>query len=485
MIEIVRAWPSIRDEEQQFLGKLLFFTGKSEETFTHIKDIFTKGIENIDKALVRNEFKLWIYANYLLPSKRFLLTVHTLTQTQLKTLDTLTDKTLKKWIGVPRSATNVVIHMKQSLDIKSISQMYTETHTVSHTRTRLKGDTPVNNAINCTLEREGVWTTKKSTTVQCESIYMNAKQLNSVQGETPTFTGEDAARLQSQFNTKVTDTVKKHMTNKHKEACMEKVKSLVVQGNTLALADAEATDFTWKSHIYDLRAGTLKFLVNAVIDTLPTAVNLKRWKKTSSDKCKLCKGRQTTAHCLNICKVALDTKRFTWRHNNIVNYVVNCLDTTKFTVFSDIEGHEAPGGGTVPPEVCVTNLKPDITIWNKTDNKFDIFELTVPLDRNIEERHMDKTNKYAHFTTDISHIATSITAFEVSSTGNITSENKKRLKSLHKYCKPGIKQSIFLKNISCLSIYSSYHIWLCRSDPEFLIPGYLPAPFQSNTGPSA
>ena len=111
-----------------------------------------------------------------------------------------------------------------------------------------------------------------------------------------------------------------------------------------------------------------------------------------------------------------------------------------------------------------------------------IFELTVSLGRNLEERHMDKTNKYADFITDISHIATSITAFEVSSTGNVTSENKKRLKSLHKYCKPGTKQSIFLKNISCLSIYSSYHIWLCRNDQEFLNPGYLPAPFQSNTG---
>ena len=71
------------------------------------------------------------------------------------------------------------------------------------------------------------------------------KQLNSVQGEN--FTGEDAARLQSQFNTKVTDTVKKDMTNKHKEEYMEKMKSLVVQGNTLALADAKATDFTWKN----------------------------------------------------------------------------------------------------------------------------------------------------------------------------------------------------------------------------------------------
>ena len=32
--------PSIKDEEQKFLGKLLFFSGKSEEVFNHIKDMF-------------------------------------------------------------------------------------------------------------------------------------------------------------------------------------------------------------------------------------------------------------------------------------------------------------------------------------------------------------------------------------------------------------------------------------------------------------
>jgi hypothetical protein len=470
--------PSIRDEEQKFLGKVLFFNGKPEETFSLIKDTFTKGIENIEKALVRSEYKLWIYTNYFLPSKRFLLTVHTLTKTQLQALDTLTDKALKKWIGVPRSATNVVIHMQQSLDIKSISQLYTETHTVSHTRTRLQGDEAVNNAIDCTLEREGSWTTKKSTAVECEDLFVSAQHLNTVDDEVPTFTGENAKKLQCQFNTKVRDTVKTHIKGKHNETCLEKVKSLAVQGKTLALAEAEGTDFTWKSFLYDLKAGTLKFLVNSVIDTLPTAANLVRWKKSSSDKCKLCRGRQTTAHCLNICKVAMETGRWTWRHNNIVNYVVSSLDTSKFTVHSDIEGHETAGGGTVPPEVTVTNLKPDITIWDKTNNKFEMFELTVPLDVNISQRNLDKSNKYAHFTTDITHIKTTVTAFEVSSTGTITAENKTRITSLHKYCKPGIKLSTFVKNISSLSIYSSYHIWLCRNDPEFHTPPYLPAPFQ-------
>ena len=98
----------------------------------------------------------------------------------------------------------------------------------------------------------------------------------------------------------------------------------------------------------------------------------------------------------------------------------------------------------------------------------------------ISQRNTDKSNKYAHFATDITHINTTVTAFEISSTGNVSSDNKKRLTSLHKFCKSGIKLSTFIKNISSLSIYSSYHIWLCRNDPVFVTPSYLPAPFQPN-----
>ena len=107
---------SIQDEEQKFVGKLLFFKGKPEETFNLVKDTFVKGIEKIGEAMVRNEFKLWMYTKYLLPSKRFLLTIHTLTDTQLKSLDTLTDKAIKSWAGLPPSATNALIHMPEGLE---------------------------------------------------------------------------------------------------------------------------------------------------------------------------------------------------------------------------------------------------------------------------------------------------------------------------------------------------------------------------------
>ena len=74
----------------------------------------------------------------------------------------------------------------------------------------------------------------------------------------------------------------------------------------------------------------LKFLLNASIDTLPTAANLHKWKKSTSDKCKLSKARETTCHILNNCTVSLLNGKYLWRHNNI-----------EIAMFIFIRGYEA------------------------------------------------------------------------------------------------------------------------------------------------
>ena len=170
---------------------------------------------------------------------------------------------------------------------------------------------------------------KASTTVICEEVFVDSVQVSTTENDIPQFTGDQAAKLKHNFNSKVLDTAKAHIADTFSEEHISHVNTLDVQGKSLSLVAQEATDFTWKSFLYDMKAGTLKFLVNSVVDTLPTAANLVRWGKSNSDKCKLCKGRQTTDHCLNICKVGLETGRWTWHHNNIVNYIVNSLDTQK------------------------------------------------------------------------------------------------------------------------------------------------------------
>ena len=106
------------------------------------------------------------------------------------------------------------------------------------------------------------------------------------------------------------------------------------------------------------------------------------------------KCRQTTDHVLSNCKVALDTGRFTWRHNCVINFIVSSIDS-QYTVYSDLPGHTAPGGGSIPPELCVTSQEPDIVIIDKHKQTIHLFELTCPAERNLDTRHEEKTNKYA------------------------------------------------------------------------------------------
>ena len=114
--------------------------------------------------------------------------------------------------------------------------------------------------------------------VQFSSVNVVVEALNQCApgGEAPTFTGEQAGRFQKQFNHKVRNQAKANLLTKHTAESHEKVRSLVVQGKNLALATAEEGDLILKSYLFDLKSGTMKFLLNASIDPLPTAANLKR-----------------------------------------------------------------------------------------------------------------------------------------------------------------------------------------------------------------
>ena len=70
--------PSVANEEQKFLGRVLFYNGKAEECFNLLKGVIKQKLDNLDSTKIRSEFKLEIYKIYILPSIRFLLTVHDL-----------------------------------------------------------------------------------------------------------------------------------------------------------------------------------------------------------------------------------------------------------------------------------------------------------------------------------------------------------------------------------------------------------------------
>ena len=132
----------------------------------------------------------------------------------------------------------------------------------------------------------------------------------------------------------------------------------------------------------------------------------------------------------------------------------------------------------MPPEICSTPQKPDIVIIDEKQKIMNIYELSVPFEQNIEKRDTEKSNKYAHFTTDCTGYSCDVTAFEIGSRGYISTRNHAALFSLHKFTKPGIKLTKFKENISALALYSSYQIFMTRHEASFNQPSFLLPPFR-------
>ena len=87
---------SIAQEELTFLGKVIFFPGKSKGTLFYFKEMFETKLKNIQETKIRNENQLWIYQKYFLPSIRFLLTIHEIEAKDLKQLDALCNMFINK-----------------------------------------------------------------------------------------------------------------------------------------------------------------------------------------------------------------------------------------------------------------------------------------------------------------------------------------------------------------------------------------------------
>ena len=143
----------------------------------------------------------------------------------------------------------------------------------------------------------------------------------------------------------------------------------------MALMMEEENCISWKSFLWDIPQGVLKFAINAGINTLPTFDNLKRWGKRVNNRCPFCGNIQTLLHVLSGCSVALDQGRYTWRHNSVLNSIIDSIRPAlgpSFKLFSDLPGYEAPHGGTIPPHILVTNLRPDLFIVSESLQRADM-----------------------------------------------------------------------------------------------------------------
>ena len=270
-----------------------------------------------------------------------------------------------------------ILHAKERLNIKSLSHIYKEAHALSHAVSRLKADSTVNAALDSKVSREKNWARKQSIAVYSET------QLNVASQEV---SNTEHNRVQ-----KIKNKIKSNISDEFHQSWINQIRDLTVQGRFLELLKIEKNHVTWRSLIYNLPRGVLQFAINAAIDTLATNANLKRWGKRSNAKCNLCGQRETLHHVLNNCNTMLE--RYGWRHDSILAAIYEDLkQITPFEIHVDLQ-HHTEGISTIPLDICVTKLRPDMVFVNRDSKEIVLFELSVPFETNIQSTHGRKVER--------------------------------------------------------------------------------------------
>ena len=442
-----------------------------------------------------------MYSEYFLGANRFILSIHDLTRSQIADLESLTHTYLKRWLGLPRGASWALVHDIHGLNIKSIEHLYKESRSLTLSNIRFYSDSRIRHALDSKEEREGKWCRKFSsstfvkglieevvTPVVGQPVLTLDNNLDDSSGSWSSLELEEAAAAppppppppqgvmrQSLLKKKIQVGVQARVNDFWKE----KIGHYVMQGDYLALIMEEGGCITWRSYLYDIPRGVLKFAINAGLNTLPSLDNLKRWGKRVSDRCSFCGNTQTLLHILSNCPVSLDQGRYTWRHNSVLASLIRimrpCLNQG-MEIFSDLPGYLAPGGGSIPPDVLVTNQRPDIFIVNYSSREAIVLELTCPWDGNVDRSHTYKEERYAPLIADLSrHYKTFLFSIEVSVRGQITGDNKKRLKAfIYRSCvEPKSTFKSVVPVLSKVALFASFSVCSARNEPSWSNPHLL------------
>jgi hypothetical protein len=247
-----------------------------------------------------------------------------------------------------------------------------------------------------------------------------------------------------------------------------------MQGNLFALLQAENESITWKSYMWDLPHGVLKFTVNSSIDLMPTFTNLRKWGKRAMVNCQLCRNmvKQMLFHVLILCNHTLNQGRLTWRHNPVLNHIAGCLKSAfvgKSTVelYCDLDGLQASGGRLLPVDDMVQAQRPDLVILDRlahgTHRKV-LVELICPWDTDAKRAEECKASRYADLKTVLSNegLDCSVHLIKVRAWGHILKSVKDPLWSLFRAWVPAGDRSgtgQMMKEVSRIYLVCSFSIF--------------------------
>ena len=453
---------------------------------------------------------MWLYQNGILHKLIWPFTIYDFSITLTKGWDRRTGVYLKKWAGIFRNAdVGILFRLRSSfgLQLTPPSLFFKKMQLIKSHILKHSSDPSIRALYNTRSSRESSFRHKNRGSHFLSHIEPIVDHTLKFQGQInrqglghgryikPKNTKEHRALL---VDALIGEDTTIRLSHSH---------TLALQGVwTHWISYVEPFDLSWNNIIYNIHPKLLSFMLNAMINSLPTPDLLKLWKIRGDSACYLCnKTPCTLHHILTHCPTALNGHRYNWRHDSVLktlqpvllkyitNYNENHSSThssftpTHFLRTGDKHKATRPprrssllDGATdwkllidfdsspilFPPEIVSTNQRPDIVIWSIKIKQVIIFELTCGGEEGIPCAVRRKWKRYADL---VQHIKDKkwrcfFRTMEVGARGLVAHSTRHCLSRLgFSYA----NATRICKQLSLVSARCSYAIWLSRKLPSW------------------
>ena len=408
-------------ESFKYLGRFFDFDMTDNMHKSELMSVVEELMSDIDKTPLHPRNKLLLYNRYVLSKLSWNLTVANLTKTWvIESIDSVINQYIRKWLEIPVSGTlsNIFLtNNKFGLNILPVSVKFIQCQTV------------LRNAL------------KTSPSESIKQLWKSTNQHTNIQYDVYNSTKE----VLKEFHSVQEDKLKHHLI------CQGSFFSNVAKFSLLQL------NSLWSTAQSKLPRNIFNFTVRYINSSLPTRKNLTRWGLSFSPECSFCLCPETLLHVVAGCQSYL--QRFTWRHDSILNFIAETLQTTcAAQIYADLPGFRTPSiisGDTYRPDLLL--LTPDDTLY--------IVELTVGFETNLHNNVERKKAKYEDLIEEMkdNFVSVKFVNLSISCLGVFDKECRTFLEMLDTLGLDKNYQRYCIKKIMSYAIRGTYYIFCCRN----------------------
>ena len=447
---------SISNSATKFLGQIIGASASSskKQSIKMLTIKLEECLSRLDTSLIRGDYRVWIYRNFVVPSLFFHLSVNSFSVSAIKKLQSKATCFLKRWLRLPRSPTLSILFHPEVLNLPYL-QHYVEKAKLNCLSTISSSVDPRISELSSCLD---IVQRSMSIPDPCVSLFTQVVKSTSME------TRHEKSNIKRMYNF--------HLKRSHTQHWNRQLDTLSVQSKFRDIVSLEPQCKVWNRIISGLPAGQLSFLLRAGADCLPSPMNLRRWKLRTNAKCDLCQSPSPTIHhILSGCPTALDQGRLTWRHDSMLSFLAQGVKQNlekDSKIFADLHGWLASESplATLPADLSSSCDRPDIVVTTATE--VSILELTVCANvaSNFASAKRRKEDRYAPLIADLEVRGLSViyVTLELGTLGHFTKDALLALQLIMPSTAHGVLSNL-LKSLAKIAIGCSQTIFNARHSP--------------------